>query len=253
MKTLGNLNAYFGVPSARFERAVYHENFRQLPVLNGSVLITDTAPTLAQMAVRFRANRDWEIGGTNAVDGSATFADGGGATLTTAGASADQVILRPQLDTNQTAVAAAKFNTSDEPALLVSLKTGASAADVTVWAGLKLTDTGVQATDNDQAYFRYNAAEAEGKWQAVISRGGVDQAAIALGDEAVAASTAYTLCVAVDRERRAVFYVNGELLYTGGALTGNVDLKPSVGVQANAAAPKSVTVRDVAVSKVHND
>lgn len=253
MKTLGNLNAYFGLPTARFERAVYQENFRQLPVLNASVLITDTDPTLAQMALRFRANRDWELAGTNAVDGSAAFSDGGGVTLTTAGASADQVILRPQLDTNQTALAAAKFNTSDEPAMLVSLKTGASVADVTVWAGLKLTDTGTQATDNDQAYFRYNPAEGEGKWQAVVSRGGVDQAGVALGDEAVSASTAYVLCVALDRERRAVFYVNGELLYTAATLTGNVDLKPSVGVQASVAAAKGLTVRDAAVSKLHND
>jgi hypothetical protein len=253
MKTLGNLNAYFGVATARFERAVHHENFRQLPVLNASVLITDTDPTLAQMAVRFRANRDWEIAGTNAVDGSAAFADGGGVKLTTAGASGDQVILRPQQDTNQTALAAIKLNTSDESAMLVSVKTGASVADVTLWAGLKLTDTGVRATDNDQAYFRYNAAEAEGKWQAVVSRGGVDQAAIALGEEAVLASSAYVLCVAMDRERRALFYVNGELLYTAPALAADVDLKVSVGVQAGAVATKSVTVRDVAVSKVHND
>ncbi len=253
MKTNGNLNAYFAVPVERFERTVYHEDFRQLPILNASVVPTADNPTLPQMALRFRANRDWEIAGTNAVDTSAIFSDGGGMTLTTAGASGDQVILRAQQDTNQTAVAAAKFNTVDQSAFLVVLKTGASVADVTVWAGLKLTDTGVQATDNDQAYFRYNAAEAEGKWQAVVSRSGVDETVAALGEEAVTASTAYELCVALDREGRARFYVNGELLHTSAALTENVDLRPSLGVQAGAAAPKSVTVRGLAVSKVHND
>jgi hypothetical protein len=253
MKTKGNLNAYFAAPVERFERTVYHEELRQMPVLNASVLITADDPTLAQMALRFRANRDWELAGTNAVDGCATFADGGGVKLTTTGTSGDQVILQAQQDTNQTALAAVKFNTDDSPAFLASVKTGDSVADATLWTGMKLTSTGAVASDNDQAYFRYNPAEGDGKWQAVVSRDGVD-VAVALGEEAVAADTAYQLVVALDQDRRALFYINGQLWHTTVAgLKADVDLKPFVGVQTNAAAGKKVIVREIAVSKLRND
>lgn len=252
MKKIGILVAALAIAGPLFKRTAYYENFKQLPLLNASVLITDTAPTLAQMALRLRANRDWELTGTNAVAASAAFSDAGGMTLTTAGASGDQVFVQPHTDPDQTALAAAKYNTRDEPAFLLDMKTGASIADVTIHAGLKLTNTGTIATDNNQAYFRYNPGENGGKWQAIVSRGGTDDTAIPLGD-AVEASTDYQLFIEFDSDRRAHFNINGEELYvTETGLTDDVDLKPFFGVQAGAVATKAITVYDVAVSKLRN-
>ena len=118
---------------------------------------------------------------------------------------------------------------------------------MTIWAGLKLTNVSVTATDDDQAFFRYAAATNSGRWQAISSAAGVDDAHDT--GVAVAASTAYRLRIAIDADRVARFYINNSLVETSGVLVTAKDLIPYIGVQANAAAAKKITVYGQNISR----
>ena len=240
-----------GIAEANLSRIVLVEDFKQRPILNAEALITSGTPTLAQMALRFRANRDFEVLGTNMTSALCTHATGGGITLTTAGAANDQGILSVHLDSGQTQWATIDFSTDDETAFGARIKTGASIADATIWAGLKLTNTPVVATDANQAFFRYEPATNSGKFQAVYSVSGTDYE-IDTG-VTVEASTAYNLEIAIDSARVARFYINSEEVGTSVALTTGIDLLPYVGVQAGAAAAKAVTVRKLVCAKTDNE
>ncbi|HYE20091.1 MAG TPA: hypothetical protein VEA69_16705 [Tepidisphaeraceae bacterium] len=242
------------------DRFVLTERFLQRPVLNAD-LASGTEAT------REPANNNWEVLGTNATSALTTFADGGGITLTTAGASGDLNVIAPHLDTAQTAWAAAKWNTNDEISFETTVKTGASVANMKFWAGFKLTNTSVTATDDDQAYFLFdtgntNAVSAT-NIQICTSRAGTDT--VVDSGVTVEASTSYHLLLQVDQHGVPYFFINGVLVAIGngtestgvttstGALTANIDLIPYVGVHALAAAAKSITVRGVVCGKTMND
>lgn len=208
--------------------------------MNGDILS-------ATEATREIADPDFELLGTNAVSGSSAFAAEGGIRLTTAGASADQVILAPHLDANQSAWTQVTWGTDKATEWECRIVTGASIADAIIWAGLKLTNTPVVATDNDQAFFRYEAGVNDGEWQAVSSIGGTDTATDT--GVVVAVSTAYHLRIAIDAARIARFYVNGVLVATTAALTNAVDLIPYIGVQSAAVAAKVLDVQGQAISR----
>lgn len=202
----------------------------------------------ATEATREIADPDFELLGTNATSGSATFNAEGGIKLTTAGASGDQVILLPHLDANQTAWTQWTWGTDKETAWACRLQTGASIAAMIAWAGLKLTNTATVATDNDQVFFRYEAGVNSGKFQCINSIGGTDDT-----DDSgvtVAVSTTYLLVISIDSSRIARFYINGTLVATSAALTNAVDLKPYVGIQSAAVAAKDITVYGQSISRV---
>ena len=194
----------------------------------------------AAEATRMIADPWFELLGTNATSGSAAYNAEGGITLTTAGASGDRVILLPHLDANQSPWNLITWGTDKETAWGCYLRTGASIADLILWAGLKLTNTPTVATDNDQVFFRYEAGVNSGKIQCINSIGGTDDT----DDSGVtlAVTTDYWLVIAIDSSRIARFFINGVLVATSAALTDATDLKPYLGIQANAAAAKSVTV-----------
>lgn len=245
------LNDNLGVVDTLLDKLVLVENFNQRPALNADILITSTNPTLAQMALRFAANRDFEVLGTNMTTALCTHSTGGGITLTTAGAENDQAILSVHLDATQTTWATTDFSTDDEIALATRLKTGASIAAATIWFGWKLTNTPVVATDANQAFFRYEPSTNSGKFQAVYSVSGTDYE-LDTG-VTVAAATEYVLEISVDDDRVPRFFINGKLVATGTALTTGIDLLPYAGVQAGAAAAKAITVRKICVAKTTND
>lgn len=120
-------------------------------------------------------------------------------------------------------------------------------ADMTIWAGLKLTNTSVTATDNDQAFFRYASATNSGKWQAINSIDGTDTATDS--GVTVAATTFYRLRVNIDSSRIARFYINGTLVATSAALKDATDLIPYIGVQANTGAAKAINIIGQAISR----
>ena len=204
-------------------------------------------------AVRMIADPDFEVLGTNGVTASVTFNAEGGVNLTTAGASADQVIVAPHLDVSQSGWMQTTWGTDKETRWECRLTTASAITSIIIWAGLKLTNTSTTATDNDQAFFRFAPSVNSGKWQAVYSIGNVDVSTDT--GIAVAASTAYHLAIIIDSTRVPRFYITigtGEpvLVATGTALTDATDFIPYIGVEASAAAAKSIVLHGEAISRV---
>ena len=201
----------------------------------------------AAEATRMIADPDFEILGTNATSASSAFYAEGGITLTTAGASGDSVILLPHLDANQSAWTQVTWGTDQETEWSCWLVTGAAITATAIWAGLKLTNTDVIATDNDSAFFRYENGVGSGKWQINASIGGTDTTTTT--GVTVAVSTAYLLKIRIRADRCAEFWLNGDLMGVSGALTDATDLIPYVGIKASAAAAKAITVRGQSISR----
>jgi len=212
--------------------------------------------------VRMIADPDFEVLGTNATSSSVAFAVTGGVTLTTAGADGDAVILLPHLDANQSGWTQFTWGTSKSVEWECEIATGASIASMACWAGLKLTQTGTVATDDDQVYLRYQSGVTSGNWVVVSSIANTDtQTDTGI---AVAVSTRYRIKIRIDSARKAYVYLssgaspatgadervpNWTLLYTTAALT-SVNLIPYIGVSAQgAAAAKALTVYGEAISK----
>ena len=231
-----------------FERYSLIEQFQKRPALNAVIVIDPDANDAAALAAFVIANRDFEVLGTNMTTALCTFSTGGGITLTSAGGSSDQAIVAPHLDATQSSWAGTNWATDDEVSTYTRLVTGASIASTIIWSGLKLTNTSVTATDDDQAFFRYEAGVNGGRWQAVWSIAGTD-VSYDTGVTAVL-STVYDLQIIQKPSRVAQFYINGKLEATSTALTTAIDLIPYTGVQG---VSKAIAVRGTAISKTQND
>lgn len=195
----------------------------------------------AAEATRMVTDPDFEVLGTNASSDDVTFHAEGGIKLETDGAAADQVIIAPHLDANQSAWTQVTWGTDQETRWGCRIKTGSAIADTAIWAGLKLTNTSTTITDADQAFFRYEDSVNSGKWQFVVSIGGTD-VAYDTGITAVL-STDYELRIEIDGSRRAHGYIAvgtsakydvlREINPHGGsaAMTDTTDLIPYIGIQ----------------------
>lgn len=256
----------FGTSPKDARRAYLEEYFLQRPGLNANI---DQASTVE---VQRALNRNWEALGTNMTTALCTFATtGAGVLVTTATADQDQGILTPHLDTAATAWAGTLWGTENSVHFETSIQLPAL-DNQKVWAGLKLTNDQLVATDDDQMFFKYqsDATNSEAfttfaNWHFVHSIGGTDY--ISRLPIAVAANTPYHFKIEVDSDRKAAIFVNG-IQYnvtttsgsTGGtavttgttktaALSNDVDLIPYVGIEAGAAAAEAVNVHYVACSR----
>lgn len=224
------------------------ERFTQRPLLNADILITATAPTLAQMALIFSANRNFEVQGTNMTGVLCTHSTGGGITLTTAGADEDQAILAVHADTSQTLWATVDLGTDDRVVFETTVVSGASIADTIIWAGLKLTNDNVVVTDAEQAFLRYENGVNSGRFQLITSDNGVDVTTNTT--LVVEVSTSYHIKLVVNGDRDVNLYINGILrARVQTALGTGHDLLPFVGVEAGAVAAKAITVRGLRIGK----
>jgi len=261
----------YGTPAKDARRAYLEEDFMQRPGINANI---DQASTVE---VQRALNRNWEALGTNMTTALCTFATtGAGVLVTTAGADQDQGILLPHLDTAATAWAGSLWGTENSVHFETSLQIPAL-DNQKVWAGLKLTNDQLVATDANQMFFKYqtDATNSEAftdftKWHFVHSIGGTDY--ISVLPITVAINTPYHFKIEVDSDRKATIFVNG-IQYnvtttsgsTGGtavtavqpgkavtktaALTDNIDLIPYVGIEAGAAAAEAVNVHYVSCSR----
>ena len=266
--------------STRDTRRYYlSEYFKKRPALNAvlNTAFSDAdATAAANTAIRLAekvANKDFEILGTNMTTALVTFdSDRAGLVITTAGADQDQAIIAPHLDTNQTAWQTIKWGTENEVEWECALSTNAI-DNQKLWAGLKLTNDQLIATDADQAFFKFQTdatnSEAFDDYTLlhfVHSIGGTDY--ISALPITVAANTLYRLKITIDSNRKASIFVNG-IQYnvtttsgsTGGtavtkgttptaALTDDIDLIPYIGIQAGAAAAEALDVHYQAISRV---
>ncbi len=212
---------------------------RGKPALNADILN-------AAEATRMIADPDFELLGTNAVSTCSALNAEGGIAITTTAADNDQVIILPHLDASQTAWSTTTWGTDKDVVWECFIET-AVITTMTIFAGLKLTNTSVTATDDDQAFFRYAAAVNDGKWQAIASSAGVDVA----HDTAVtvAAATQYHLKIIVT-SLIPYFYINSNLVATGAALVTAKDLIPYIGIHTNVAGARSLIVYGQAISRV---
>ncbi len=233
-----NLSNNIGLAPATHGRTILREQFQRLPAVNASIGVA--------------TNLDFELLGTNIATATIAFADGGGFKMTTAGADGDSCILLPHLDTSQTSWTASKWNTSDRCTFDAIIKTGSSVANAVIWAGFKLTNTNVVATDDNQVFLRMAAG---GVLTAYWSNNGTDySAATGLTLEA---DKEYHIEISIDVDRLPRFYVDDAKVAQAGsaqALKANVDLIPYIGVTASGeAAAKSLTVRELTCTKMRND
>ena len=265
----------FGIKDAR--RYYLYEAFTKKPGLNAVAIIDPDADSASALAAYVIANKDFETLGTNMTTALTTFpGTSAGILMTTAGADQDQAILLPHLDTNQSAWSKVLWGTENQVERECSISLPAI-DNQKVWAGLKLTNDQLVATDDDQAYFKFqtDATNSEAfttfaNWHFVHSIGGTDY--ISKLPIAVAANTPYHLKIVIDSDRKATIFVNG-IQYnitstsgsTGGtavtavqpskavtksaALTNDVDLIPYIGIEAGAAAAEAVNVHWQAISR----
>ena len=239
--TLETLNGHLGGSTAADYIRSWTAGQRGKPGINADILD-------ATEATRMIADPDFEVLGTNAVSTSTSFYAEGGITLTTAGADGDEVIILPHLDANQSAWTQVTWGTDQETRWECRIRTGASITNAIIWAGLKLTSTKVTATDDDQAFFRFEDDVNSGKWQAISSVGGSDDAA----DSGVTAAinTDYHLVIEIQSDRTAKFYINGTLVETSAILTDTTDLIPYIAVAADGASvAKTLILRAQAIKR----
>ena len=255
-----------GTPIQDARRVYFEEWFLQRPGLNANI------DQVSTVEVQRALNRNWEALGTNMTTALCTFATtSGGVLATTAGADQDQAILTPHLDTAATAWAGTLWGTENSVHFETSIMLPAL-DNQKVWAGLKLTNDQLVATDANQVFFKYqtDATNSEAftdfaKWHFVHSIGGTDY--ISQLPITVATNTPYHLKITIDSDRKASIFVNG-IQYnvtttsgsTGGtavttgttpstALTDDIDLIPYVGIEAGAAAAEAVNCHYICCSR----
>ena len=265
----------FGLRDAR--RYYLYESFAKKPGLNAVSIIDPDADSASALAAYVIANRDFETLGTNMTTALTTFpGTSAGIKMTTAGADQDQAILLPHLDANMSAWSKVLWGTENQVEWECSIMLPAL-DNQKVWAGLKLTNDQLVATDDDQIFFKFqsDATNSEAfttfaNWHLVHSIGGTDY--ISKLPIAVAANTPYHLKIAIDSDRKATIFVNGVQYNitstagsTGGtavtaveagkaatksaALTNDVDLIPYIGIEAGAAAAEAIDVHWTSISR----
>ena len=266
-----------GDPAKDARRYYLEEWFKKKPGLNAVSIIDPDADSASALAAYVIANRDFETLGTNMTTALTTFsATHGGILMTTAGADQDQAILLPHLDTNQTAWSGTKWGTENSVEWECSISLPAL-DNQKVWAGLKLTNDQLVATDANQIFFKYQTDATNSEafsdysyWHLVHSIGGTDY--ISQIPVTVAADTPYHLKIAIDSDRKATCFINGVQYNitstsgsTGGtavtavqpgvaaaktaALTNDVDFIPYIGIEAGAAAAEAINVHYQSISR----
>ena len=256
----------------RWDRFYLDEYFKQKPALNAALDSGGTTTTAAELTTFAIANKDFETLGTNYTTALTTFAStSAGILMTTAPADEDQAILLPHLDTNQSVWSGTQWGTENQVEWECSIQI-AQTDNEKVWAGLKLTNDQLIATDDDQAFFKFATDATNGEsldstteWHFVHSIGGTDY--ISKLPITVAANTQYHFRIKFDSDRKMEIFVNGiqyDITTTSGstggtavtagtaksaAMTNDVDLIPYIGIENGDAAAAVLNVHYTAISR----
>lgn len=255
------------------QRIELEEYFKKLPAVNLTMVIDPNADDATLLANYVRANKDFEVLGTDVANATIRFDTGsyGGMSLITHNSANDQVIVLPHADANQTMWNSSSWLTQKQVVWEGAIQTGDSIADASFWAGIKKTNDAAYATDDDQVYFLYSADDTQGALTTnanlhfIYSVGGTDY--ITDLGVAVAADTVYRLRIEIDINRQVSVFVNDAQygLVTsataGGAtqsdsttkslaLTSGVPLFPFVGVETLTTAAKSIILFYERISRI---
>jgi len=255
------------------QRIELEEYFKKLPAVNLTMVIDPDADDATLLANYVRANKDFEVLGTDVANATIRFDTGsyGGMGLITHNSANDQVIVLPHADANQTMWNSSSWLTQKQVVWEGAIQTGDSIADASFWAGIKKTNDAAYATDDDQAYFLYSKDDTQGALTTnanlhfIYSVGGTDY--ITDLGLAVAADTVYRLRIEIDINRQVSVFVNDAQygLVTsataGGAtqsdsttkslaLTSGVPLFPFVGIETLTTASKSIILFYERISRI---
>jgi hypothetical protein len=197
-------------------------------------------PALNAATENFAADPDFEVLGTNGSADDVTYNAEGGVLLTTDGADGDGVILLPHLDTDHSPWGRITWGTDNEVEYQAWLKMGAAVTTRIVWAGLKLTNTDVIATNDDSAFIRYEDGVNSEKWQSNISVGGTDNT-VDTGIVAVANQFMH-LRIRFDAAEVCHMFINGREVQAVSFSGNSADLIPYIATEADGAAAASTLV-----------
>ena len=253
-------------------RYYLHEYFEKVPSKNSDIeKITHNSDNTTSFAVLNVANKSFEFKAAGGSSACSFNQDGTGINLVTDTATDNNVIVLPHEDSNLSAWNNIYWKTTSQVHWSCALKID-NISDVFFWAGLKLTSTKAIATDDHQAYFKFDPNTTSsftnaGNLQFVYSISDTDYVTD-LGI-VVAADTIYKLRIEIDSNRQVQIYVNDTLygLSTTEGTSGNtavnalvkslplvdsdtVYLKPIVGVQTNTTAAKTLNLCYEHISKV---
>jgi len=241
--------------------------FKKRPALNADI---DQVYTVE---VARAASKNFEVLGTNMTTALCTFdTTRAGLTITTAGADQDQAIIAPHLDTAFTAWTEVLWGSENQTEWECSVSTNAI-DNQKWWAGLKLTNDQLIATDADQCYFKFqtDATNSEAFTDYTLlhfvhSIGGTDY--ISALPITVAANTTYHLRIKFDSDRKISMFVNGiqyDITTTSGstggtavvkgttksaAMTDDIDFIPYIGIEAGAGAAEALDVHYQAINRI---
>ncbi len=204
--------------------------------------------TAAELALMLATDLEMEVLGSSGTSDDVTHNAEGGLAVQTDGGGTDSVIILPHLDTGLSTWATTTWGTDQQTAWECVIETGSDITPVTIWVGLKLTNTPVVATDANQAFFRFQDTVNGGEWQAVHSIADTDDAHDT--NVVVAVSSSYHLKIVIDSYRVARFWINGVLVETSGRLTTGIDLIPYIGILEGDGNAKSLVIRGQAISRV---
>lgn len=255
------------------KRYYLEEFFPQLPQVNSAAvpnLSGNDVTDQNNIAILNTVNKNFEIIGTNVSNDDVTFSlTDAGIILETDGADNDNIIVQPHLYSGLTAWNNIKWNTGKHLEWECSIKTGASIADMSFWAGLKKTNVPEISTNSDQAYFIYSSNDDMGTLTTntnlhfVYTIGGTHQVTN-LG-LLVSVNTNYRLKIVIDSNRQVCVYVN-EVQYGLTQTTSSVgvledittqkslaltveNLIPYIGVQGLTTSAKSITLNYEKISR----
>ena len=255
------------------QRVELEEYFKKLPAVNATLVIDADADDAAALASYVRANKDFEVLGTDVASATIRFNTGGygGVDLVTHSSANDQVIVCPHTDANQTMWNASHFLTQKQVVWEGAIQSGSSRADTSFWAGIKKTNDAAYATDSDQAYFLYSSDDTQGALTTnanlhfIYSVDGTDY--ITNLGVAVEADTVYRLRIEIDINRQVSVFVN-DVQYglvtsatVGGAtqsvattkslaMTNGIPLFPFVGVETLTTAAKTIILFYERISRI---
>lgn len=248
-----------------YRRYSLYDQFRFRPALNAVTVLPgsdSTSPTAAAFLAYLKANKEWEVGGSNMTTTLCTFSAAGGITITTAGGAntTDSAWCVPLVSTGQ--VSGWGANTwlpSRQPFFRCHIQTHSAIVAQKLHIGLKKTANISTATDDDQVGFQFSTTGSSSTaWSLFQSVGNVDTAPTLLaGAPLVAASTEYELAIAIDELRIPHFYINRRLVGVGTPMTATAtagtwaSLAPVFScIQMTNSVAAAMTIRDVQMSVV---
>lgn len=227
----------------------HFERFLKLPQLNATI---DQVYTTEAARI---VNQHLELTGTGVGDDDISFRPGGGVNCETEADDDDQVIIAAHLDAGPvTALAGINWSSSRRPLFYANIITGPAADDLVeqrLWAGFKLTNVSVTATDADQFFFRLEDGVNSGIWQTVTSVNDTDDENNS--DTGVAAENQnFRLMVEVDRDRVPHYWINDVYIDAGPALRDLATFEFYLGIESSGAsdADKAWGIRNFIVSQL---